>query len=60
MAMYNQKWVIIFCELCQEPTPPLCGMMTDELGFVCDDCLNIELEGLNYANTSATSRHETS
>jgi len=45
----NQKkleklWTIIFCSECREPTPPGCGMMTDHLGFVCDECLNTEMD----------------
>jgi len=41
--MKRNEWSILFCTKCYEPTPPVSGMMTDHLGFVCDDCLNNEL-----------------
>jgi len=42
--MKTNDWSIIFCTECAEPTPPCCGMMTDHMGFICDDCLNHEME----------------
>ena len=37
-------WTIIFCQECYEPTPPGCGLMTDHMGFICDECLNNEMD----------------
>jgi len=53
---YNSEWSIIFCAICQEPTPPVSGMKTDHLGFVCDDCLNHEMENDN--GSALTARHD--
>jgi len=43
----EKLWTIIFCSECREPTPPGCGMMTDHMGFICDECLNTEMEKYN-------------
>ena len=42
--MKKNDWQIIFCSHCNEPTPPLCGILTDHIGFICDDCLLNETE----------------
>lgn len=54
--MQPRSWSILFCRVCQEPTPPYCGMKTDHLGFVCDDCLNTEME--DQDGSPENSRHE--
>ena len=46
-SMETTQWKILFCQECLEPTPPISGMMTDHRGFICDECLNTELEGNN-------------
>jgi len=38
------QWTIIFCSECGEPTPPISGMLTDYMVFICDECLNTEMD----------------
>jgi len=38
------QWTIIFCSECGEPTPPISGMITDYQVFICDECLNTEMD----------------
>ena len=55
LRQYNHKdWRILFCTQCEEPTPPRSGLLTDTLGFVCDDCLN-HLTAILTEKGSATS-----
>lgn len=39
--MNYSKWKILFCQRCEEPTPPSSGMKTP-FGFLCDDCMNMD------------------
>jgi hypothetical protein len=39
--MKSNDWKIIFCQRCEEPTPPSSGMKTP-FGFLCDYCMNTE------------------
>lgn len=47
VVMKLKVWKIIFCGICEEPTVPANGILTDHMGFVCDECLNTELEEIN-------------